>query len=374
MSIRTNFEIALNRLEELKSNDIDTALLNEAVKYKNKTLDEQIKLANKKKQFDFFIKNLPIGKPKDATISFLNKLEGDRIIEFVDKLHDQDSIKPHTINANSLDFDMFDIDAKGIGKGEVYCAWKYKNTFIQGGGESFDVQQGDIRYEVKDYSGSTNAIRVGVEGSVSKFKFWDVILQTVGVVKKIQTGKDTWDLLPAGPNLEKLKELKDYILKRVLEQTKIVTGEFNKTDTEKFIEFYNIANQVVNAYETSGDFNQIVLKGPNQKPKSIIIDPISLNDIPESGNITINIKDSSGNPSAISVINYLKQLEYLRNPSQFQKDLDGAVAEVIEEGQADYWMVFRGGNPIQMKIISKKEAKSFKYQSVSQNGIKFKEP
>ena len=46
-------------------------------------------------------------------------------------------------------------------------------------------------------------------------------------IEKIQTGKDTWDLLPESTELSQLLELKDHILNRVQKEVKIVTGEFN---------------------------------------------------------------------------------------------------------------------------------------------------
>ena len=176
--------------------------------------------------------------------------------------------------AKGFDTDLFHVDAKGIGKGEIYCAWKFKDAEIQGGGESFDVAVGKTKYEVKDYSGTgfkkdgtgivnNNAIRIGVEGSVSKFDFWKEILKTVNTVEKIQKGTDTWTLLPESPELTQLLELKDHILNRVQKEIKIVTGEFNKTDAKKFTQFYEVANRIVTNYETSGDFNQVILQGKN---------------------------------------------------------------------------------------------------------------
>ena len=287
--------------------------------------------------------------------------------------------------AKGFDTDLFHIDAKGIGKGEIYCAWKFKNAQIQGGSESFDVAVGTTKYEVKDYSGTgfkkdgtgivnNNAIRIGVEGSVSKFNFWKEILKTVNTVEKIQKGTDTWSLLPESPELTQLLELKDHILNRVQTEVKIVTGEFNKTDAKKFTQFYEVTNRIVTNYETSGDFNQVVLQGKNGQ-RSMVIEPISISDIPATGKMEITVKDSSGKATVETLINYLLKLEYLRTPAKFEVDLNQAVADIIADGQADYWMVFRGSqNNIKGKIISKDRNNEFLYDTISQNGIKFKEP
>jgi hypothetical protein len=287
--------------------------------------------------------------------------------------------------AKGFDTDLFHVDAKGIGKGELYCAWKFKDAQIQGGSESFDVAVGKTKYEVKDYSGTgfkkngegvvnNNAIRIGVEGSVSKFDFWKEILKTVNTVEKIQKGTDTWTLLPESPELTQLLELKDHILNRVQKEIKIVTGEFNKTDSKKFTQFYEVANRIVTNYETSGDFNQVILQGKNGQ-RSMVIEPISISDIPASGKMEVTIKDSSGKATVETLINYLLKLEYLRTPAKFEADLNQAVADIIAEGQADFWMVFRGSqNNIIGKIISKDRNNEFLYDTISQNGIKFKEP
>jgi hypothetical protein len=397
MSIRTNFQIGLNKLYTQRANDRISHVLNEA-KVDLSKFYEEIKNSKKKgksESFKFFLDNLPKGEIEKGTLAHLASLQEEDVKEFIDKL--QETPHPTTMFdvGKGLESKVFQWDAKGIGKGEIYCAWIFKDAVINGGGKSFDVgilpgggnsDNASPKYEVKDYSGkvpkegkneldNTGAIRVGVEGSVSKFKFWDVILQTVQIVRKIESGKTTWDLLPEGPDLEELKKLKDHIIKRVETETKVVTGEFNKTDTKKFIQFYTIANKVVNSVESSGDYNQIVLKGPNQKPKSVIIEPITTGEVPTTGDMSINVKDSTGGPNVESLINYLKKLEYLRKPEKFEEDLKKAVAEIIQGGLADYWMVFRGkASSIRGKIIPRSDADKFEYSSISQNGIKFKEP
>jgi len=118
----------------------------------------------------------------------------------------------------------------------------------------------------------------------------------------------------------------------------------------------------------------MVLQGKSGQ-RSIVIEPISNSDIPASGKMEITIKDSSGKATVETLINYLLKLEYLRTPSKFEADLNQAVADIIAEGQADYWMVFRGSqNNILGKIVSKDRNSEFLYDTISQNGIKFKEP
>ncbi len=337
------------------------------------------------KKLNTFFDKLPSGEPVAAAYQFLFPISYDDKKYFMDQLGKTAAPEKDFDIAKGFDTDLFHIDAKGIGKGEIYCAWKFKNAQIQGGSESFDVAVGTTKYEVKDYSGTgfkkdgtgivnNNAIRIGVEGSVSKFNFWKEILKTVNTVEKIQKGTDTWSLLPESPELTQLLELKDHILNRVQTEVKIVTGEFNKTDAKKFTQFYEVTNRIVTNYETSGDFNQVVLQGKNGQ-RSMVIEPISISDIPATGKMEITVKDSSGKATVETLINYLLKLEYLRTPAKFEVDLNQAVADIIADGQADYWMVFRGSqNNIKGKIISKDRNNEFLYDTISQNGIKFKEP
>jgi len=359
--------------------------------------------------FQMFLGNLPEGKVTTAMYDYLNNISQADLETFMEKLYSRKNPEETFDIEAGIETDIFHLDAKGIGKGELYCAWIFFDSVIQGGSESFDVNIDNIKYEVKDYSGpkakegetergNPSAIRVGVEGSVTKFSFWDQILETVKKVKKIQsTTPDIWKLLPGydedSPSADwaalfrepiisinnKGKEttsysLKDYIVDRVEQKMKIVTGEFNKTDTNNFIKFYATMNKILTD-TTSTDINQLSARGPNQKPISIIIDPVSLENIPEKGEFTVNVLDSQGGATPESVINYFKELAYVRQPEKFEQDLNAAVAEIITEGQADYWMVFRGtASNIKAKIISKARAEDFTYSTISQNGIKFIEP
>lgn len=369
--------------------------LNEAAVSRDDVLKEFKSLKDKKgkklfspaqlKKLNTFFDKLPSGEPAAAAYQFLHPLSYDDKLYFMNELGGTAAPKENFNIAKGFDTDLFHVDAKGIGKGELYCAWKFKDAEIQGGSESFDVAVGKTKYEVKDYSGTgfkksgegivnNNAIRIGVEGSVSKFKFWKEILKTVNTVEKIETGKDTWALLPESPELTQLIELKNYIKDRVQKEIKIVTGEFNKTDAKKFTQFYEAANRIVTNYETSGDFNQVILQGKNGQ-RSMVIEPISTSDIPATGKMEVTIKDSSGQATVETLINYLLKLEYLRTPAKFEADLNQAVADIIADGQADFWMVFRGSqNNIIGKIISKDRNNEFLYDTISQNGIKFKEP
>ena len=368
----------------LKEVDFDERLFNIAI--------EQ----DKQGEFDRFVALLPEGEPKLAAIKYLNSLDDKTLTDKFFKGLYSDKAPTTTMKLpGGFETDLFNIDAKGIGKGELWGAWKFEGAEVQGGTESFDLQVIGTKYEVKDYSGkkakdgkseaeNKNAIRVGVEGSVSKYNFWNQILETVNKLKKANAVKNVWRKLPGGAEgaesadwkklFGKEDSLKDYILDRVEKQVKVVTGEFNKTDTKKFIEFYTTMNKLFKEIGST-EVNQISARGPNQKPVSIVIDPVPLEDFPDSGEFTINISDRTGGATPVSVINFFKELEYVRKPESFMRDINAAVADIIRQGEANYWMVFRGkASDITVKIINKDRADEFQFSTISQNGIKFIEP
>ena len=69
------------------------------------------------------------------------------------------------------------------------------------------------------------------------------------------------------------------------------------------------------------------------------------------------------------MINYLNRLTYVRDPKAFTLDIDNAIKKIIEGGEAAYWIIFRKSG---MKVVTAK-ASNFQYESISQNGVKFKE-
>ena len=351
----------------------DKQIISEANEYDKWPNAEAWKLYGKgakQKAFLKFLKDLPSGMPKDATIKVLKSLNDQEVSDLYKKLGSDSKIDSHTVSAG-LDAKIFHIDAKGIGKGEVYLAWKVRGAKIQGGNQSFDVALGSKNYEVKDYSGKkkSGAIRAGVEASVSKFEFWKQILKTVDVLQKMEKEGAFDVLLKSSDAFKPLIAPKNYLLNRVNKNVKIVTGEFNKKDQQQTQLFYDIAGPLLDLKDESA--NQVIFKGPNLKPISYEITPITRGDI-QSG-MTIEFSSSAGQITPATAINYLKTLKYVRKPEAFNEDIQAAINKIIEGGEADNWVIFRGtdANP-RLKVISSKGT-NFTYSVISQNGIKFKE-
>ena len=358
--------------EDIVEGLFDTQIISEAKSYssfKNASVWEENGSDSEKAKFESFFKKLPTGAPLKAAINVLGTLSSKEVQQFYKGLGSRGkSIKPRTLSSG-LETKIFNIDAKGIGKGEIYLAWVIDGGEIQGGNTSFDIKA-DTNYEVKDYTAKNNsaAIRAGVEASVSKFTFWKEVLRTIETLKKMESD-GAWDVLSASsPAFESVIQLKDYLLDRVQNQLKIVNGEYNKEDTRVTREFYTIMSSLLG--ESDNSVNQVIFQGPGVKPMSYEIEPINANDI-KSG-VKIDFSSSKGSLTQATIFNYLKKLKYVRDPKGFDKDIQSAIDEIIEGGQAKYWVIFRGKSTPQMKVIPAK-GKNFNYSVISQNGIKFKE-
>ena len=358
--------------EDIVEGLFDTQIISEAKSYssfKNASIWEENGSDKEKAKFESFFKKLPTGAPLKAAINVLGTLSSKEVQQFYKGLGSRGkSIKPRTLSSG-LETKIFDIDAKGIGKGEIYLAWVIDGAQIQGGNTSFDIKA-DANYEVKDYTAKNNsaAIRAGVEASVSKFTFWKEVLRTIETLKKMESD-GAWDVLSASsPAFAPAIQLKDYLLDRVQNKLKIVNGEYNKEDTRVTREFYTIMSSLLG--ESDNSVNQVIFQGPGVKPMSYEIEPINANDI-KSG-VKIDFSSSKGSLTQATIINYLKKLKYVRDPKGFDKDIQKAIDEIIEGGLAQYWVIFRGKSSPQMKVIPAK-GKNFNYSVISQNGIKFKE-
>ena len=335
-------------------------------------LEEKLNDAGKLDTFNTFYGNLPSGKPLTAVENFIkNKLKNGNTKkqdEFVSILGSAGtSPKVSTAFTSGLQKELFNLEPKGVGKGEIWLAVIVKGSSIQGGEKSYDLDA-DKKYEVKDYSASKSqrgAIRAGVEASVSRFPFWQQILSTVADITKIEA-KNGWDLIPSDiPERNNIIALKKYILDRVA-AGKIVGGEFNLKDTASFIDFYTAIG--VTLTTKSSEFNQVVFRGPNQKPLSYSIEPMSAGKLGVGSKITIKLEDASADLGVM--INFLKRLKYVRSPKSFFSDITAAVDKIVAGGPAKAWIIFRPGGT--MKIV-KAAGSNFEYKGISQGGIKFAE-
>ena len=93
----------------------------------------------------------------------------------------------------ALDKKLFDMEPAGVGRGELWLAWKIPNVKISGGGKSYDVSMPELggsnpNYEVKSYhtkklSGEPFTIRYSWNIRI-RFDFWKRLLDSAVLIEQ----------------------------------------------------------------------------------------------------------------------------------------------------------------------------------------------
>jgi hypothetical protein len=395
----TNYKDLLNDKEK-KDSDITGFMDNNGWLYKEgpagwkKRLDfaKLLKAASKLQKFEDFITNLPKGIPEKTAKTALSKFtkKGDRAA-FVALLAEYTEPSESMKYTSGIAKTLFELKPAGAGKGEIYLAAAVAGSKIQGGNKSYDLETSSKKYEVKDYSTSAGGpIRAGVEAAVSKFPFWNQILETVKVIQKIDavsTVLSPWELIPDQATKTKMIILKDKILKRVNGFTemrfdkktgkekmvdvspKIVSGEFSGGDQKDFNEFYDAANSLIGVADKG--YNEVRFYGPNMSVARFSIQTTSASSLSNGKKVTIELLPETDENRFELLKNYLSKLEYVRSPGGFDAGIQSAMNTIFTKNaaNADSWIIFRKSG---MRILAS-DAKNFVYKAISQNGVKFVE-
>ena len=323
----------------------------------SEVLEQELEKQNKTASFVYFI-NQGCASPdiRKSVMGYVKKITKPKnAIEFVKNLGRLSKPKHGMSVKGNIEKQIYALNAKGIGTGEIWLGYVIKNAGIQGGGVSFDLLVGGTKYEVKDYAtkGPSTAIRVGVEGNVAQHGFWRQVLDTILILEKVFDDMDAENLVPEPDFIKVAKE----ILGR---KSTIRTGEWNKTDVGRFRDLYKITSRLT-AVADSG-FNQVKFIGPNQKPVTRTIKAID--SIPNN-KIEIEFTKDDKGYTQLDIVNNLRKLQYVRDPKEYQKGLDAAIKEIVDGGTAAEWIIFRKGL---IKVL--KGAKKFKFSHVSQGGVR----
>lgn len=301
----------------------------------NPILEQAIQQENKINEFQQFLQSLPTDA--DAiVIRLLNSLDQSRCIEFAKILYSYSDISENILN--TIDFrngflnELFRLEPKGLGKGEILLAILFANSNINGSGSSYDMDQNGRPYEIKDYTGGKakfQSIRLGTKGSVTQFGFWDEIVTTL---KRIDQLRGTIE----NPKFNfhkvfhpELLQAIDYLDKR---KTFILAGNLNFKDNAMLQAFYQEAHTLNSDIE---GYTNVILRGPNATPIEMSIEPIEKH---ADGSITI--KPIENDDRSLTYINAeLRRLKYVREPNLLDVDLQEAV-DTITKGDLQF-IVFR---------------------------------
>ena len=301
----------------------------------NPVLIQILQQENKLDEFRQFLKLLPTDADS-IVISFLNSMDQSKCVEFAAILYSYSDITEDILN--TINFrsgflnELFRLETKGLGKGEILLAILFNNSKINGAGASYDMDQNGNQYEIKDYTGGTSkfqSIRLGTKGSVTNFGFWDEITTTL---KRIDQLRGTIE----NPKFDfhkifhpELLRAIDYLDKR---KSFILSGNLNFKDNAMLQIFYREANTLNSDIK---GFTNVILRGPNATPVELSIEPIATN-----SDGSINIKPISDDSQSLTYVNTeLRRLKYVREPNLFNIDLQEAV-DTITKGDLQF-IVFR---------------------------------
>lgn len=331
--IKTRFEIALNAakpVNEAKAKKSAESMQGEIDSpgslHGNMVLIDQLIKNKSIEDYKKFASVYPNGQATTVLINFLSSLSDRESIELANSLYSLKSPKELTVsmysNKSSLFGRLFDcIPSRGLGRGEPLIAWLIRDSSIQGGTESFDVQIGKDKYEVKDYSGQGNAaILAGVKSKVTNFEFWRELVDTLRRLDKLtgfSSGSTKFDI-----NLYFDPKLVGVINSLLSRQSVILSGECNLNDLKLFRELYEGTSKIEN---NLNGYTNIILRGPNVKPIELSIDLLDPSKI--TGD-SVTFKIAATDQSATYILSELKRLKYVRNPKDMDIDMQKAVDQI----------------------------------------------
>ena len=301
----------------------------------NPALVEALNAAGKIAEFRQFLSLLPT-EADPITLKYLNSISPEGAAQFANLLYSQNSIDENQLNQTSfitgVASDLFRLEPKGLGKGEIYLAALIQDARINGGGESFDMTVNGKPYEIKDYTGgkgNAKSIRLGTKASVTRFKFWDEIVTTL---KRLDQLRGTME----NPKFDFHKYFDQPLLDAIVyldsRRQFIMAGNLNMKDKQYLDQFYREANALnsdINGY------TNVILRGPNAIPIEMSIEPITKT--PDGSIVIKPIEDGSQDVNYIN--SELRRLKYVRDPSQLNVDLQQAVNEIV--GSDLQFIVFR---------------------------------
>lgn len=292
----------------------------------NRLVIKAVQEANKINELEKFLSLLPV-EAEMPTLKRLNTLSESGARDFAAILYSEDQVSEELLNSFNIKTGiyaaLFELHKPGLGKGEILLAALIRDSFIQGGGTSYDLNVNGKKYEVKDYSNPKKpnaSIRLGTKGTVTRFRFWDEItatFQRLAQLRGIDSPKFDLDKLLPEPLLDAIRYLDS-------RRDVILAGNLGMKDKLYLDKFYQEANKLQS--EIKG-YTNVILRGPNATPIEMSIEPIS--DASGESFVIRPIRDESQN--LIYVNTELRRLKYVRNPLDLDRDMDAAVVTIVSD-------------------------------------------
>ncbi len=281
-------------------------------------------------------------KWKEDMLEYIGKYTTKTIPEINDNVY-----KNEVLNKGTFLSTLFITEPKGVGRGEVLMAYILQNAKFAGGAEAYDVTANGLTYELKDYSDAAgSSIRLGTHGKVTRFGWWDSIISTIKLTRKIRNNIGDKKLKVILGNyffrVWDLVSTRDSYLKRPKSVgSAIEAGELNMSRLETLKLFYMLSHE-------------LILKGTWDEEKEEYL-------------YKINVEDDFINKDDLKQIKEIKEIEYVNDPLKLIKDLNTIGKEYNDEAlNVDYFMVF-----LKHKMVIDKPEK-FVFSTISQAAVKIK--
>ena len=292
----------------------------------NQFLSTAIQEAGKEDEFIKFLSLLPVAAEL-PTLKFLNNLSYEDAQQFANILYSENEVSERLLNTinfkSGLTGRLFELRPIGLGKGEILLTTLIRDSFIQGGNVSYDLNVNGAKYEVKDYSNPEKpnaSIRLGTKGTVTRYRYWDEITMTfqrLSQLRGIDSPKFDLDKLLPEPLLVAIRYLED-------RRHVILAGNLGMKDKKYLDMFYQEANKLQS--EIKG-YTNVILRGPNATPIEMSIEPIE--DTSGKAFVIRPVRNESQNLTYVNT--ELRRLKYVRNPLELDQDMDAAVQAIVAD-------------------------------------------
>jgi len=318
------------------------------------------------KPIDELLSRIPLDAKKEV-LKFLAKNEVNEEY-FMARLGTYDSIEElqanyHLEMENEFSRDVFIIQPKGLGMGEVWIAWLVKGAVISGGGESFDVLLNGMQYEAKAYNffphyktkklqlGKYEGVwRLGNAGAMSNFSFMKHLTHAVDLADEL-----TELSIKENPHLTKALRLIDKIKANSAKygmSADFARGEIGKKKMCMMFDAIHYLNLYVNEFKSDYDIITFGSSAPGNPNLSFKIKVATPEEI-AAGNIQIiEPIDETDLSNPMVLRRMLVKSRYIREGvSAIIEDINKDLDKVEAKYEGISFIVFRkSGMNISQKI------------------------
>jgi hypothetical protein len=306
---------------------------------------------------DNLLDRLPLDAKKE-----LKKFLADSVYydEFIDRIGTYNSIEElqanyHLEMEDKMSRDVFIIQPKGLGMGEVWIAWLVKDVIINGGGESFDILSNGAKYEAKAYNFfphyKTKKLqlqkyegvwRLGNAGAMSNFKFMQHLIHVVDVAHELLVNDIDASKSPALQlAIENIKEIEKLSPKYGMIGD-FARGEISKEKMRLIIEVIDLLHKHVSEFKSDYDIVTFASSTPGNPNMSFLIESTSEESIAKGEFTVIKPVDLADISNPISLKRMLVKSNYIREGiTEMIKDINNDICKVEDKYDDVSFIIFR---------------------------------